>query len=487
MLFSIKATRLAALAAWLGLAFSRSTFNPEVEGKDPSHVITRNVCIIGGGASGTYAAVRLRQLGHSVILIERDDHLGGHTRTYYDPAGRPIDYGVWVYSNNTELFDFFGHFNIPLTGLDFTRITQGTQRFDLRTGQRVPPPSGDLVDAMTRYAQILLQHPYLSDGWDLPDPVPEDLLLPFHAFIEKYNLGPAVEILTLYVQGLGDILHYPAVYILKYFSLEVALGIQGGFSTSASRANQELYSAARQELDGDVLLSSTVLGMDRSYSDMQRILVQTPSGKKLIEAEKIIVTIPPLLRSLQNFDLDSREESIFGQFDNSYYYPAVVDIPGIPNGVQIVNRGADTPYNVPVLPGTYVFTPSGIQDLFLAFFGAGDVNMTENQVRETICDNALQLRKAGFDIGEPKILAYANHSPFQLFVSAEAIEDGFYRDLYSLQGHRNTYYTGAAWHAHSSTALWKFTERLLQERVMNDLNCEESGTCPGDPEDPEDP
>ncbi|KAI9367740.1 hypothetical protein BJX61DRAFT_537813 [Aspergillus egyptiacus] len=467
MYFTLRATGLVALAVLLGLAFSRPTFDAEIErelgDKDPD-VITRDVCIIGGGASGTYAAIRLRELGQSVVVVEKDDRLGGHTRTYYDPAGTPIDYGVWVYANNTEAFNFFAHFDIPLTGLNLGSGAPPTERVDLRTGQRVPPPSGDVVAAMTRYAQVLMQYPYLSDGWDLPDPVPEDLFLPLRDFIEKYDLRPAAEFLTLWAQGLSDdIMDYPAAYIMKYVSMEVMLGIQLGFSSSARGANEELYVAARQELGDDALLSSTVLGADRSDSDTQRIYVRTPSGTKVIEADKIIITIPPLLSNMQVFDLDSREESLFGQFIYSYYYATVLSLPGAPPGVQITNLGADTPYNVAKLPGIYVMFPTPVENVVTAFFGGGYTNLTERQVSEVINDNVAQLRNAGIGVGEPEILAYADHSPFELHVSGEAIAGGFYRDLYSLQGHRKTFYTGAAFHAHNSAALWRFTERLLQE------------------------
>lgn len=41
-----------------------------------SDILTTDVAIIGGGASGTYAAVRLREdLNTSVLLIETNDHL----------------------------------------------------------------------------------------------------------------------------------------------------------------------------------------------------------------------------------------------------------------------------------------------------------------------------------------------------------------------------------------------------------------------------
>ncbi|KAL3485481.1 hypothetical protein BJX62DRAFT_229495 [Aspergillus germanicus] len=461
MSFSFSATRLVLLLGWLGFAFSLPSFGPGFDdddqddpGKGPK-VITRDICIIGGGASGTYAAVRLRELGHSVVLVEREDRLGGHTRTYYDPEGRPIDYGVWVFSNNTDAARYFEHLNIATIYQDFTRISEGSQRIDLRTGQRVPPPSGNL----------LLQYPYLADGWDLPDPVPEDLLLSFRDFIERHNLGAAVETLTLYLQGLGDVWDYPAAYVMKYFSFAVLLGIQNGFTTSASLANEKLYEAAQAKLGDDVLLSSTVTAASRSDSG-HSILVSTPEGKQLIQADKLIFAVPPLLQNLEPFDIDDRETEIFAQFDSSFYHTTILRLSGVPNNVQIFNRGVDTPYNIPVLPGAYVFYPSQIPNLFTGFFGGGTVELSEDEVREIIIDNALQLRNAGYDVSDPEVLAYGNHSPFQLFVSSQAIANGFYRDLYSLQGLRKTWYTGAAWHAHDSAALWRFTERLLNERVI---------------------
>lgn len=57
-------------------------------------VINRDVCIIGGGSSGTYTAVRLTDLGQSVVVVEKEDVLGGHTNTFVDPINNAtVDYG----------------------------------------------------------------------------------------------------------------------------------------------------------------------------------------------------------------------------------------------------------------------------------------------------------------------------------------------------------------------------------------------------------
>lgn len=66
-------------------------------------IITRDVAIIGGGATGTYSAINLRNLGKSVVVVEREAELGGHTNTYIDPStGAPVNYGVQAIWNSTS-------------------------------------------------------------------------------------------------------------------------------------------------------------------------------------------------------------------------------------------------------------------------------------------------------------------------------------------------------------------------------------------------
>jgi heterodisulfide reductase subunit A-like polyferredoxin len=43
--------------------------------RDSGAVIFRDVCVLGGGSSGTYTAVRLRDLGKSVVVVESKGRL----------------------------------------------------------------------------------------------------------------------------------------------------------------------------------------------------------------------------------------------------------------------------------------------------------------------------------------------------------------------------------------------------------------------------
>ena len=38
-------------------------------------VINRDVAIVGGGASGAHAAVKLRDMGKTIVLVEKDEKL----------------------------------------------------------------------------------------------------------------------------------------------------------------------------------------------------------------------------------------------------------------------------------------------------------------------------------------------------------------------------------------------------------------------------
>ena len=80
-------------------AKTASHFDPSNYASD--HVITRDVAIIGGGATGTYAAINLKLLGDSVVVVEKENILGGHTNTYTDPStGVNVDYGVQAFWNS---------------------------------------------------------------------------------------------------------------------------------------------------------------------------------------------------------------------------------------------------------------------------------------------------------------------------------------------------------------------------------------------------
>ncbi|KAI9924190.1 hypothetical protein ASPWEDRAFT_158633 [Aspergillus wentii DTO 134E9] len=453
---------LLGLAAGLQVAVAtNSTIDPAAFNK--ADIIDRDVAVIGGGSAGTYAAIRLRQLNQSVAVVEKKDRLGGHTETYVDAVTETaVDYGVLYYENTTVVTDYFAHFNIPLT----TVFASGhySNRVDFTTGKPAGAPQGNQSAALALYAAQLQKYPYLDAGFDLPDPVPEDLLLPFEDWVKKHNLGDAVNVITMYNQGVGNPLKQSTIYMLKYFGLEVLKGIKGGFLQTAAHDNSLLYLAAKSELGHDVYLQSTVKAVNRSNSrnPLNYVVINTPAGEKLIRAKRIIVAVPPKVSNLNSFDLDHTERSLFSQFRNSYYYSILAKNTGIPEGLTLTNRGNNTLYNTPRLPGIYTVRPTLVSGLVSILYGS-EKPLTEQQVKDDITKSVLRLRNSGYNTTTPEYVQFSDHSPFELVVPANAIRDDFYKELYGLQGHRDTFYTGAAWHVQDSSLIWRFTESLLQK------------------------
>jgi hypothetical protein len=254
--------------------------------------------------------------------------------------------------------------------------------------------------------------------------------------------------------------------VFKNFGIDLLKALQIGFLTTAN--NSELYDKAAAELGADVLFNSTILAVDRHAANLTRILVHTPSGLKLVQAKKLLLTIPPKLDNLRPFDLDNTERELFSQFQNSYYYAAIVKNSGIPDNYNIRNTGVDTPYNSPALPGIYSISPTGIPNTLSFKFGSA-TPMTDAQVKKAIVQGIENLKTAGtINTTAPEITVFTSHVPFELTVPAAAIEAGFYKKLTGLQGHKNTFYSGAAFHTHDSSLLWQFNEALIP-RVLESL------------------
>ena len=336
---------------------------------------------------------------------------------------------------------------------------------DFSTGQQTPVESSDPTAAFQAYGAQLAKYPYLGLGFDLPDQIPSDLLLPFGDFASKYGLGPAMVTIARANQGVGDFINALTIYMMKYFNMGVLNGLTNGFLTTANHDNSALYEAAQTELGSDVFLSSEVVEIDRDGDEGIKIVIQTPSGQKPLQVQKLVVAIPPLLDNMKGFDLDDEEHEIFSRFNHAYYYTTLVDNTNIPNDLSIISAGANTPFNVPIVPGINSLGQTGIPGLLNIFY-TSTTYLSDEEIKQAIIEAILRLRNGGLNSTMPNFVAFANHSPFELVVSADEISTGFYGRLNALQGHRNTFYTGAAFSAHDSSVIWALLRRCFLRSLV---------------------
>ncbi|KAL4889777.1 FAD/NAD(P)-binding domain-containing protein [Aspergillus ambiguus] len=442
----------------------------EVSKYNPSDIITRDVCVIGGGAAGTYAAVQLQRKGKSVVVVEKEARLGGQTTTYIDPdSNKPIEYGVTWFMDLPVVRDFFAQLGTRVTPSSFT---YKLDYYDFRTGEQFPPISSaeDQRAALEKYhALMTAKYPFLRLGFYLPARVPEELLLPFGQFVRMHNMGSLLPSLGG-LNFLGDWLRQPTIYVMKYLNMDFVTGLAQGFLKPENRNNSTVYDTALAKIGtNNVLLSHRVLAADRVADPMWTYLeVQEGTGenasKRLIRAQRIILAVPPLPTVLHGLDLSSQENDLFNQFQYTYCYTGVVKIPGLGSDICYVNRGSADPFAYPRVPNLFVLRPSDVPELFTVHFGSS-TPLSEDQLKREIIGSIRSFRHI-----TPEIRILGDHSPYQLRVPAEAIANGFYRDLNGLQGHRRTYYIGAAFESHNSPQIWELTAQILENELLPSLS-----------------
>ncbi|EME44699.1 hypothetical protein DOTSEDRAFT_72229 [Dothistroma septosporum NZE10] len=467
---------LASLALQVITTFASptSSANATIE------TIDRDVVVIGGGSSGTYTAIRLQQLGKSVAVVEKQNRLGGHVNTYVDYfTNTTFDYGVIIMVNITVVRDYFAYLDIPMGTFQGYVPNQQTLYADFASETNVSTMYNDaqVAAAVLGYAAQLEKYSYLSSGYHLPDPIPKDLLLPFGTFLEKYNLTALAYTIWYINEGAGDILAQPTLYMLKYFGLLQAQGLAGVSGMQFVNANndyQSLYNSALTHLgeDTNAFLDSVPTNVHRNDTGVS-VRVATPTGEKLIRAKKLVVSIPPKIQELAPFlDMTSNEQALFSQFNNSFHYAVVVGNTGFPPDALIENLNPKAPADLPPMPAAYAFAPTPVEGLHIVWCGTSHYEPVA-QIKTAILEAARAVQRTynytSPEAGGPKIIQFRDHSPTQLEVSVEAIKDRFYDKLNALQGDMNTFWTGATWESHSSSAIWNFTEYEVLPKILESV------------------
>ncbi|KAE8556479.1 hypothetical protein EYB25_001180 [Talaromyces marneffei] len=464
------------------LAGPASAVDIDLKSFNSKNIISKDVAIIGGGSAGCYSAISLKDKGKSVIVIEKKDRVGGNTETYIDPAtGTPIDIGVLVFHNISVVTEYFNRFDVPLTV--YGGDTAGKSAYyDFRSGTELNisfPSLSETAAAFTNYAQFLEKYPRLNDGMFLPDPVPEDLLLPFGEFADKYDIGASLNLMYELDPAVGDFTTVPTVERMRTMGLSLVQQTATGFLTTAHHNNSEIYSKIQAELlsASSLLLSSEVVLTQRRHGAGGVLLaVNTPKGYKLVHAKKLLITIPPKPKLLESFDLSAEERAIFSKFIDVGYYTSIVNNTGLPDDLGIFNYNLDTPYNFPILPALYNVQTTPVPGLHLAIYGTPRSNksfpLSDDEVKSEIINGIKTLQKSNpdkFNQTEPEFVMYSSHTPFYLQVSPDDIKDGFYDRLYALQGLRNTYWTGATFRSQDSSDIWRYSEEEVLPGLLQSL------------------
>ncbi|KAL4815004.1 hypothetical protein BDW67DRAFT_165098 [Aspergillus spinulosporus] len=429
----------------------------------PEEIITRDVCILGGGATGSYAAVQLVERGYSVAVVEQKDRLGGHSETLYLLNGDLIDYGIRTYFNDSVVRNFFDQLQVEYE--QYIPAANRTDRVNFRTGERVrnEPYTEDPTPALLRYRAALEQFDYLSTGgFYLPDEVPEVLLRSFREFVDANDLHDALFVIWTFSEALGDILETPLLFVLQLFGTPHINGVLQGYIRPRNGSATTFRAAARYIGESNILYRSTAVQTIRNSTGVQLVAENADGVQKLIRARKLLIAFPPILPKLRGFDLEATELALFRKWIYTPYYAAIVKGSGIPDEINVVNTDPGQPGSFPVPPYECILDYSGVAGYYRTRL-VGNESFTEEDAQQLVLDDLRRMGDAGtYPINEkPEIIAFESHWPTSIMVPVDDVRDGFYRELYALQGQRSTYYTGYAFYTDYSTQLWNYTRTIV--------------------------
>ncbi|KAH7471911.1 hypothetical protein FOMA001_g13070 [Fusarium oxysporum f. sp. matthiolae] len=440
-----------------------------------------DVAIIGGGSSGIHAAVNLKDAGATVAVIEKKSQIGGHAETYINPDTKvPANVGVVVFENNEIVQKYFDRLGVPTTKINPAAGGPESKAYDFSLGIHISPQEAaaaaasekTIADAFQAYSQnVLPKYPWIDEGYMIPKPVPKELTLPFGQFAQQNNFSALLPLMSQFNWYPGNISTIPTLYGIKNFGPGLLKSVTGGFIVPKSRNTRSLYDAAAAELGDNVLLDTTIIHVERNKNGVVLIVKQPNKASKMIKARKLLVAIPQTLKNVGSFDLSKTERSLFSQFSALGYVTGVANIPGL--SINLQNVGAFTPYHTPVIPGSNGFYSSGSPNEFLLGVGFNNTRYTIADSKAVIRKELSRLAAAGAvpaDTAKKVTFPYiSNHAPFNLRVSSEKIRHGFYRELLSLEGSRNTYWTGAAFAGHNSGLIWNWNEGTVLPALKKDL------------------
>ena len=427
-------------------------------------ILIKEFCIVGGGSAGTYCAMNLHDKNKSYVLIEDDDILGGNAKTYYDPlTGTPCNTGVIVLANNPVTQEYLDRLNVAYVPADFSGGNP-PMYFDFDTGESVnytaPDPSaglGQLFSIISGYAGV-------EYGYDLPDPVPEDLYIPFGDFLTKYNLENLADIFQTSLQN-ANAFKNSTMYVIA--TLGLASGIFfNGFYHIASGDVYEIYQKAGNILGDNVITSSEILFTKRTNALFNFMVVSTPDGYKIILFKKLIVAHQPLLSELNYLDLDTAEKNLLGKLSSDNYVVNIIKAQGVPDNTRIINRPLNGFNNVPTdSPCFFELTPTPIANNYdLKYYDSQNQKISQQDVQNAVIDLINRLNtNGGLNIDLQEFPYYSNHYPQNITVSIDDVKNGFYKNLRNHQGYRNTYYINATTISHNSGIIWRAAKQMLNE------------------------
>ncbi|MGF1471412.1 MAG: flavin monoamine oxidase family protein [Rubrobacteraceae bacterium] len=277
-----------------------------------THSKRTKVVVVGAGLSGLVAARELARSGQEVLVLEARDRVGGRTYTVDAPGyggGVPLEMGgQWIGPAQKKVLELardFGVETFPEGVPGRTVLYESGVRKEYEEGTEPPP-----FETLGTYAEVARAFRRLSDlSKSVPGEEPwraeraaEWDSKTLESWKQENGLGPGAEfyfdlsVRSLFASEPGE---------LSLLGVLLDLAAHGSYESlpdleAAAEeyrfvgGAQEISKRLAEELGDRVLLSAPVSRLVQSADGTQGVLVEF--GRTTVEAEAVIVTVPPALR-----------------------------------------------------------------------------------------------------------------------------------------------------------------------------------------------
>jgi hypothetical protein len=305
------------------------------------------------------AAVFLKDRGYDVLVLEKEEQVGGNCDTHYFNAPVPgtpnwLDYGVRVYFDNKALDEngigefvfnmrhyverFVGASNIQ--DVVIQNLINYVADFSNGVNASSSPIPGihteEQANALIRLLIILKRYSFIEDG-NYPDHIPQELSVPFSQFVAENQLESLYPIyfraITNYNSRSFD--EMPAINALFYVSTYNIYLIAGGkIGFTVNGGCQTLYGKIAEHLGRKQLKTNVqITGIKRSnYQNRQDELIKieytSNIEERVVKCRNLVMAIPPYLDNLKFMDLSVRERNLFSQIHVANMYLFTLEVEG---------------------------------------------------------------------------------------------------------------------------------------------------------------